>query len=274
MFGTHSSRRPSGSETAPVIFVHGSLSSRHMWAPYAAALGSRPSIAIDLAGYGDEPAWPGGLPYRLSDAAAPIRRVVPDSGDPVDIVAHSFGGAVALRYALENPARVSSLTLIEPSWFGVLGDRGPRARPALRRITTIRHGFATAQGDPHRLSAMERFVDYRNGPRTWTRLSVARKASLAVKSEQVRRDFEAIFAERLRLAAFRRLDVPTLVATGTTSPAAALLAAEALVRAVRSASWVTVAGAGHMLPSTHVADLAAILRARLEMNAASMPWAA
>src|SRR5436853_3577247 len=162
MFGTHSSRRPSGSETAPVIFVHGALSSRHMWAPYAAALGSRPSIAIDLAGYGDEPAWPGGLPYRLSDAAAPIRRVVPDSGDPVDIVAHSFGGAVALRYALENPARVSSLTVIEPSWFGVLPDLGPRAQPALRRITAIGRGFMSAHSDERRRSAMARFVDYLN----------------------------------------------------------------------------------------------------------------
>jgi pimeloyl-ACP methyl ester carboxylesterase len=274
MSGMHSPRRRFDSSTAPVIFVHGSASSRHIWAPYAAALGSRRSIGVDLAGYGDEPAWPEHLSYRLSDAAAPIRAALRDCSEPVDIVAHSFGGAVALRYALENPARVSSLTVIEPSWFGVLRDLGPRAHSALRRITAIGRGFMPARSDERRLSAMARFVDYWNGPGTWSRLSLARQESLALKSDQVRRDFEAIFSERLRLAAFRSFSVPTLVVTGTTSPAAALFVAEGLVRAARSASSITVVGAGHMLPSTHISDLSAILRARLDASPASLPLAA
>src|SRR4051794_36872135 len=138
---THSSPHPDGTGTGPILFVHGSLSSRHMWASYPAALGSRPAVAIDLPGYGDERAWPDDRPYRLTDAATPIRRALRDCGDPVDIVAHSFGGAVALRYALENPGHVSSLTLIEPSWFGLLGDVGPRGHAALKRIRAIGRAF-------------------------------------------------------------------------------------------------------------------------------------
>ena len=63
--------------------------------------------------------------------------------------------------------------------------------------------------------------------------------------------------------------VPTLVVTGTTSPAAALLVAEGLARAAPRASTVTVTGAGHMLPITHAPDLIQILRSRFEVGASS-----
>ena len=148
------------SRDAPIVFVHGSLSSSRIWEPYAAAFSARKSIAIDLPGYGDEPAWPADAEYRLRDAASSIRRTLKGRSEPVDMVAHSFGGAVALRYALDNPISVRTLTLIEPSWFGVLRDLGPKARPALKAIKGIAGGceeLATADG---RLFAMGRFVDY------------------------------------------------------------------------------------------------------------------
>src|SRR5918993_5317087 len=59
-----------GGPAGAIVFVHGSLSSRRIWAPYSAALGTRETIAIDLPGYGQEAAWPEGVPYRLSTAAA------------------------------------------------------------------------------------------------------------------------------------------------------------------------------------------------------------
>lgn len=54
MYETHSSSHAAETVTGPIVFVHGSLSSRHMWASYPAALGSRSASAIDLPGY-DEP---------------------------------------------------------------------------------------------------------------------------------------------------------------------------------------------------------------------------
>src|SRR5829696_9965332 len=120
---------PINSEHRRVVFVHSSLSSSRIWRSYAEALGSRESIAVDLPGYGGASA-PSSSRYRLSDAAATISTALTHRSEPADIVAHSFGGAVALRYALDNPARVSSLTLIEPSWFGVLSDLGEPGRLA------------------------------------------------------------------------------------------------------------------------------------------------
>jgi pimeloyl-ACP methyl ester carboxylesterase len=42
---------------------------------------------------------------------------------PVDLVAWSFGAFVSLDFALDNPERIRTLTLIEPPAIWVLGDR-------------------------------------------------------------------------------------------------------------------------------------------------------
>ena len=154
----------------PIVFVHGSLSSRRIWAPYTTALGNRETMAIDLPGYGDEPSWPESCPYRLSNAAAPIRKAIEARFEQVDLVAHSFGAAVALRYALDNPARVRSLTLVEPTWFGILRDLGPKARDARREIVRIARAFTPSGPDQDRMFAIARFVNYWNGARAWAAL--------------------------------------------------------------------------------------------------------
>jgi pimeloyl-ACP methyl ester carboxylesterase len=183
---------------------------------------------------------------------------------PVHVVAHSFGGAVALRLALENPSLVKTLTLIEPSYFTVLRDMGGNALEALCSIERIRDGFS-ATGDAR--LAMARFVDFWNGRGAWAVLGRDRQDALTSKSDQVRRDFEAIFSEQIHLSAFRKLVTPTLIVTGTRSPAASLLVAQGLTRAAARASSVSVPGAGHMSPLTHGPELISILCARLRFGA-------
>ena len=71
---TNSAHRYSDvSQACPIVFVHGSLSSRRIWAPYSAEFGTRETIAVDLPGYGDEPAWPESAQYQLTDAAMTIQ---------------------------------------------------------------------------------------------------------------------------------------------------------------------------------------------------------
>ena len=137
----------------PIVFVHGSLSSRRIWAPYTAAFGTRETIAIDLPGYGEEAACPGSSPYRLSNGAAILRRSIEGRSKPVDVVAHSFGAAVALRFALEDHARVRTLTVVEPTLFRLLRDLGPRAGDALRGIERIARGFTPSGSDQTACSA-------------------------------------------------------------------------------------------------------------------------
>jgi len=43
---------------------------------------------------------------------------------PVHLVGHSYGGAIMARVAADAPARVRSLTLIEPTLFHLLAPAG------------------------------------------------------------------------------------------------------------------------------------------------------
>jgi pimeloyl-ACP methyl ester carboxylesterase len=263
-----SGRRVDSAASSPVLFIHGSLSSRRMWAAYETALAPRGSIAVDLPGYGEAATPAEAVAYRLTDVVRTIRPML-SLRTPMHVVAHSFGGAVALRLAIESPSLVRSLTLIEPTCFFLLRQMGPGATGALLGIERLAQAFTPSHAHTHPPFAMARFVDYWNGQGTWAALPRERQQALALKSDQVRRDFAAILGERLPFAALRRLAPPTLIVTGTTSPAAALCVAAGLTRAASRACSVAVPGAGHMLPMTHGPELIRILRARLELDARS-----
>ena len=99
---------------APALFIHGSLSSGKMWSPFSSLLTrTRPVLAPDLLGYGASPRWTAtGL--TLCDE---VDRLKSTFDGPVDVVAHSYGAAVALRLLCDEPHSIRSLALIEPACF-------------------------------------------------------------------------------------------------------------------------------------------------------------
>ena len=136
---------------APMVLLHCSGSSAAQWRDLGAILARDFHIAApDSYGCGSTGAWPGRRPIRLADHAHMVAEVVRAHGYPVHLVGHSFGGAVALRLALDFPELLRSLVLIEPVSFQLLrggepadgrpvcGDpqprvRGFRVRPQQRR---------------------------------------------------------------------------------------------------------------------------------------------
>ena len=248
----------------PVLLIHGSLANGRMWARYlnAFALG-REVCAVDLIGYGATDGWPSGQPLRLADEASAVCRAVAHADEPVDVVAHSYGGAVALRLVLDNPGRVASLTLVEPACFNLLRHLGPAAAAARAEIEMVARMVRTAAvaGVPE--LGIAHFVDYWNGRGTWAQLSASRRQTLLAKASKVAQDFDAIFAEGIPLAGLRKVQIPTLIVLGTNSPAPATHPGRALARVLPRGSMITVQGAGHMLPVTHPEALTAILAARL-----------
>ncbi|HEX9036938.1 MAG TPA: alpha/beta fold hydrolase [Ktedonobacterales bacterium] len=88
-------------------------------------------IAPDLRGHGlsDDPA---GQPLDMDALVNDLRLVLDALGvtEPFTLLAHSFGGAVAVEFALREPERVGQLALIGvPSHFTI--------RPGLRRLMNI-----------------------------------------------------------------------------------------------------------------------------------------
>lgn len=109
----------------PVVFIHGlgmdNLSSFYYTLANPVAHAGATVILYDLRGHGLSERPRTG--YRLSDSVADLAAVLDASGvpGPVHLVGNSYGGTVALRFALAHPQWVLSLVLIEahvpvPGW--------------------------------------------------------------------------------------------------------------------------------------------------------------
>jgi pimeloyl-ACP methyl ester carboxylesterase len=111
----------------PVLFVHGNVSSSLFWQTTMSALpdGFRP-LALDLRGFGDTDPEPVDATRGLSDYADDLAALVSTMDlAPVHLVGWSMGGGVLLRYLLDEPAAIASLTLVNPvSPYGFGGTRG------------------------------------------------------------------------------------------------------------------------------------------------------
>lgn len=108
-----------GNPDAPtLILVHGGMDHAHSWDWAARELRHDWHILCpDLRGHGDSAWSPDGvysMPYYVTDLAQLIHQV---TDGPVTLVAHSLGGAIALRYAGLYPERVRRLVAIEGVGF-------------------------------------------------------------------------------------------------------------------------------------------------------------
>ena len=128
-----------------------------------------------------------------------------------------------------------------------LPDLGPRALPERRELAALRDRIQERFDHDDLSAAAAQFVDYWNGAGAFSAMTDDAQQRLASRVGKVLADFEAIGSERLRLAMFRKLQVPTLVVLGNSGPIAPQLIGEALARAMPRGSSMRIPGAGHML---------------------------
>lgn len=97
--------------SAPVVFLHGAMSDRRVWAGEAARLeaAGRTVLNLDLPGHGARSAEPG--ERTLAGLAAGVRAEIDGLGAPTVLVGWSLGAAVAMRLALDGLA-VRGLVLV------------------------------------------------------------------------------------------------------------------------------------------------------------------
>ena len=116
-----------------VIALHCSGADGSQWRKLSAALA--PDFAVvapDFIGANGAVAWHGQRQFTLADEAKRILSVIEASHEPVHLVGHSYGGAVALRVAMARPSCIASLSLYEPSAFHLLRELGPTRRDRTR----------------------------------------------------------------------------------------------------------------------------------------------
>jgi len=127
-----------GPEDAPVLLaLHGVTGHGRRWQPLADThLPKYRVLAPDLRGHGRSTPLP---PWTLEQHAADLLSLIDNCQlDAVPVVAHSFGGAVALHLLRLAPGRVSKLVLLDPAI-------GLPAALALARASQPQRLFASHQ---------------------------------------------------------------------------------------------------------------------------------
>jgi pimeloyl-ACP methyl ester carboxylesterase len=256
---SQSQAAPASADT--ILFLHSSGASRAQWKAYLAAFGaSHACLAPDLVGYG-ETVDLAGRPFKAAHEHEVVAALLATCRGAVHLVGHSYGGAVALNFALAEPSRIASLTLIEPVAFNLLREARD---PAWAEIETLA-GRHIAQAEAGDLSAAaDAFMGYWIGAHGWQGLPEAQRLVVTGTMGKVADEWRSMFAPTADLPRLRKLGVPTLLMRGTATRAPAHRVVQILHEAMPAAHLTEIEGAGHMAPLTHAPAIIEALQMRLQ----------
>lgn len=133
--------RDQGQRLGPVlVLLHGSNASLHTWEPWVAQLGNQfRVISVDLPAHGLTGSVPGndysqeGMAKFVYDFTAALKLA------PFALAGNSMGGAVAARFAIEHPERLTHLILVDAGGMPTATERDPGLGFRLARMPVIQN---------------------------------------------------------------------------------------------------------------------------------------
>lgn len=244
--------RESGPVGAPgVVCLHSNASSSSQWRTLMDQLAPEFHVlAPDSYGAGKSPPWPTERPLTLSDELSLLEPVFAHVGDGFALVGHSYGAAMALVAAVQQPARIRALLLYEPTLFGLLDAQSPPPNAADGIRAAVAEALeALSAGE--RSSAAEIFIDYWMGKGAFATRSAGQRASIEATIVNIGHWSRALLGEPTPIEAYRELRVPTLLMVGQNSPPSSRAVAGRLAQLLPEVETVEFDGLGHMAPITH-----------------------
>ncbi len=232
----------------PALLLHSSMSSHRQWLALSSALSATHSCYLaDLAGYGAEP-LPAMPPWSLAAEADVLLAALPESlkAQPLDLIGHSYGGALALHLARTQKLQIRKLVLFEPVAFHLLPQL-PDASALWQEVRAL--ADALPQLDAYQ--AAQRFIDYWQHNGFFAGLPGRMQQQLALQVAKVSLDFQALSQEPASLADYAdTVKSPVLLLSGSHSRQSAQRICAAL-RSVLPDVRLQRLECGHMGPVTH-----------------------
>ena len=248
----------------PVLLIHGSMNSKSQWQALTSELETRFTvIAVDLFGYGKTPFPPNPETHSLADEVELVRRTIHQRWGTIPalhIVAHSYGGMVALGYACHYPDEVASLTLFEPMANRLLLDDDLKEVYAegRRLVDTITQRVGDGRAD----EGAKQFVDYFAGDGIYSMLPEGACQKLSGYVRKMLIDYRTTIETPLDLDAYKGLDCPMALISGTSSAPISRSISLKLKSALGGIDWFEVDG-NHMAPIANPDPVNAIIATRL-----------
>lgn len=233
----------------PALLLHSSLSSHKQWLPLVTLLSAKYQLLLpDLLGYGSKhaAAFQPVPQHRLEDEADALLDDIPDvlKQQPMVLIGHSFGGAVALHLARTGKIKLKALILYEPVAFHLLANS-----TEAQAVTLTAEVMALSEKMP-KLSAIAAaglFVDYWQQQQYFQQLPARMQQQMAAQVWKVPQDFHALISEPATLADYHVLQCPILLLRGSQSRRSALLISDMLA-GIWPQAIVKTLPTGHMGP--------------------------
>src|SRR5215510_11343336 len=230
-----------------VVLLHSSASGNRQWRRLGDELQDRHRlIAVNLFGYGATTPWAAREELTLGDAANLVVAVADRVDEPVVLVGHSLGAAVAFEAARTLGHRVRMLIAFEPILFYLLKEHGPFA--AYAEIAQVATAYCARAATGDWAGVGELFIDYWSGPGTWAVLSEERRSGLIKLLPEVTHEWSAVINPWRALPEWSAIAAPThlIRAADSRAPTRAIAA----LLAVANPSWRLhdIACGGHMAP--------------------------
>lgn len=243
----------------PVVLIHSGSNSAAQWNDVAARLADRHQVlAPDLYNCGKTSAWPGPGPLTYDAEAELVLALIGRFGGRAHIVGHSFGGGVALRIAVRARAVIDTLTLIEPPGYPMLLAAG--RVDAHAEYADVRDRFlASVAGDDHE-AAWRIFIDHYHGRAgAWAALTDRARRALMARTPTQIGVYQAQDSNPTTLEDIARLGAETLMIRGEHAEAAERGVCDLITETAPKLRSLVIAGAGHMSPLSHPAEVAAAI---------------
>jgi pimeloyl-ACP methyl ester carboxylesterase len=207
-----------------VVLIHSSASGYRQWRQLVESLQKRHRVlAVNLFGYGKTSPWPPTRPLTAADQAKLVGAVAALAHEPVTLVGHSLGGAVALEAAATLADRVRLVIAFEPILFGHLQEHGPAS--VYDEIVHIarRYGELARKGDWN--AAGEWFIDYWAGAGTWAAMPNERRQNTMAMLPPVLHEWEMATSGLRPLKGWRAITAPVHLfhAADTRAPTRAIV---------------------------------------------------
>lgn len=266
-----------GAGHPPVLLLHGLLVTSHSFTRLIPELArDRRVLAPDLPGCGDSDRPPPVLcaGYSPRWQAAALLELLDQLGlAEVDVVGHSWGGAIAVCLADAAPERVRRLALVDPTLMPMaipiegrlarVPRLGPYVFKNMYRRNELRRYLGRAFSSEHLVSEAD--VDL-----YWDRLARegGREAAHAMLMQLTSRDTMAAMLPRMRA-----ITAPTLVVWGERDAIVPLEQATMITDAIAGARLRWLPGCGHTPAEEQPEALAAALLEHLDRRAPDHPAA-
>jgi len=253
----HYEEQGSGS---PIVFIHGSYATTSTWKKMVDWLSeTHHCICIKLPGHGGMPDPTDFADPLMETELAIIEQVVRKlTTEPIHLVAHSFGGVIALAQLLKASLEIAEISLFEPVAVWLL-DR-VKDEEMMGRVDTFLNKYRqdAANNTPH---VGGQVIDFWGGAGAYDPLPDFIKESMAPLVPNNIRHWDLDAKSTASLEDLNRCEVRMRVISGSESNPVAKAICAHLLQQVPGCTTHTIDGASHFLVTTHPLQCVAAMSA-------------